>query len=118
MRFAPAVRSTARRSTAGLIICWWASRPGRYFGNMLAAGRRVRASPVRTKRPARKIDESPGRAMRTALSFGPLMKALLYAQRVVPVIGAVSNRVRFPGLWIGLRVEISGPGDFIYGKEV
>jgi len=56
--------------------------------------------------------------MRTALSFGPLMKALLYAQRVVPVIGAVSNRVRFPGLWIGLRVEISGPGDFIYGKEV
>jgi len=46
------------------------------------------------------------------------MKALLYAQRVIPAIGAVSNRIRFPGLWTGLRVEISGPGELTYGRGI
>jgi acetyltransferase-like isoleucine patch superfamily enzyme len=46
------------------------------------------------------------------------MNALLYLQRLVPIAGVIWNRLRFPGLWTGLRVEISGPGRVIYGKGV
>lgn len=46
------------------------------------------------------------------------MKALIYLQRVVPLVGAALNRLRFPGLWTGLRVEITGPGRLSYGKGI
>ena len=46
------------------------------------------------------------------------MNALLYLQRLIPVVGVIWNRLRFSGLWTGLRVEISGTGKLIYGKGV
>lgn len=46
------------------------------------------------------------------------MKALLYLQRVVPLAGVAWNRLRFLGLWTGLRVEIDGWGRLVYGKNV
>jgi acetyltransferase-like isoleucine patch superfamily enzyme len=46
------------------------------------------------------------------------MNVLLYLQRLVPIVGLVWNRMRFPGLWTGLRVEISGTRNLTYGKRV
>ena len=38
--------------------------------------------------------------------------------RLVPLAGWVSNRLRYPGLHCGLRVEIDGPGTFRFGRGV
>jgi len=46
------------------------------------------------------------------------MNALLYLQRLIPSVGVIFDRLRFPGLRTGLRVEISGAGKIIYGKGV
>lgn len=46
------------------------------------------------------------------------MSAILYVQRIFPLTGILQNRFRFPGLWTGLRVEISGTGKLIFGKGV
>jgi acetyltransferase-like isoleucine patch superfamily enzyme len=43
---------------------------------------------------------------------------LIYLERAVPVLGALLNRMRFPGLWTGLRVEIVSAGRFAYGTGV
>jgi acetyltransferase-like isoleucine patch superfamily enzyme len=47
-----------------------------------------------------------------------LLKALIYLERVVPLLGVLLNRIRFPGLWTGLRVEIVSLGQVNYGKGV
>jgi acetyltransferase-like isoleucine patch superfamily enzyme len=46
------------------------------------------------------------------------MSLQLHLQRVVPLLGVVFNRMRFPGLATGLGVEISNEGRFDYGKAV
>jgi len=46
------------------------------------------------------------------------MNAFLYLQRLMPIVGVIWNRFRFPGLWTGLRVEISGTGSLVLGKGV
>jgi acetyltransferase-like isoleucine patch superfamily enzyme len=46
------------------------------------------------------------------------MQALIYLERAVPLLGALFNRIRFPGLWTGLRVEIVSSGRFNYGKGI
>ena len=38
--------------------------------------------------------------------------------RLVPLAGWVANRLRYPGLHCGLRVEIDGPGTFRFGQGV
>ena len=38
--------------------------------------------------------------------------------RLLPLAGWVSNRLRYPGLHCGLRVEIDGPGSFTFGSGV
>lgn len=38
--------------------------------------------------------------------------------RLLPLAGWVSNRLRYPGLHCGLRVEIDGPGSFAFGPGV
>ncbi len=44
--------------------------------------------------------------------------ALLYLERLLPLVGVITNRCRFPNLWTGLRVEVSGQGKMIYGQGV
>lgn len=44
------------------------------------------------------------------------MQAFLYLQKLVPAFGVLWNYVRFPSLRAGMRVEISGPGRFSYGR--
>ena len=39
-------------------------------------------------------------------------------QRLVPIIGVVLNRMRYPRLWTGLRVEINSEGHISYGSGV
>ncbi len=46
------------------------------------------------------------------------MKALIYLERVVPLFGVLLDRIRFPGLWTGLRVDIQSQGRLTYGKGV
>jgi acetyltransferase-like isoleucine patch superfamily enzyme len=46
------------------------------------------------------------------------MKAALYMQRLVPIAGVVLNRLRYPRLWTGLRVEINSEGRISYGSGV
>jgi acetyltransferase-like isoleucine patch superfamily enzyme len=46
------------------------------------------------------------------------MKALIYLERAVPLLGVLLNRIRFPRLWTGLRVEIVSLGRFQYGTGV
>jgi carbonic anhydrase/acetyltransferase-like protein (isoleucine patch superfamily) len=38
--------------------------------------------------------------------------------RLSPLAGWISNRLRYPGLHCGLRVEIDGPGNFAFGPGV
>lgn len=38
--------------------------------------------------------------------------------RLVPLAGWIANRLRYPGLHCGLRVEIDGPGSFTFGPGV
>ena len=46
------------------------------------------------------------------------MKMLLYLQRAVPLCGLLLNKLKFPGLWTGLHVEITSAGIISYGKGV
>jgi UDP-3-O-[3-hydroxymyristoyl] glucosamine N-acyltransferase len=46
------------------------------------------------------------------------MKASPYMQRLVPIAGVVLNRLCYPRLWTGLRVEINSEGRVSYGSGV
>lgn len=46
------------------------------------------------------------------------MHTLLRLQRLIPAFGLLSNRIRYPRLWTGLRVEITSDGQFDYGSGV
>ena len=46
------------------------------------------------------------------------MAAWVYLERLAPALGLIGNAVRFPGLRCGLRVEISGSGQFGFGTQV
>ncbi len=46
------------------------------------------------------------------------MTALLRFYRIAPIAGLIANRIRFPGLQAGLRVEIEGSGRLIHGDGV
>jgi acetyltransferase-like isoleucine patch superfamily enzyme len=43
---------------------------------------------------------------------------LIYLERALPILGVLLNRIRFPRLWTGLRVEIVSSGRFGYGTGV
>jgi acetyltransferase-like isoleucine patch superfamily enzyme len=47
-----------------------------------------------------------------------MKRLLLFICRLVPVLGLVINKIRFPGLKSGLRVEFEGGGQLIYGLAV
>jgi acetyltransferase-like isoleucine patch superfamily enzyme len=58
-----------------------------------------------------------GRRSRVRSGAAP-MKAWLYLQRLVPLVGLGFNRFRFPGLHTGLHVEIRTEGRVRYGRGV